>query len=131
MYEATSEQASPLLAASNAMVKLHKEHFGRGPTKSRAHFAGPDVLVCVLSDVLLPAERKMVEMGQHDRVTDSRTSFQAATRPEFIAAIEQIVSRRVISFASGIDPAADVVFETFWFEPRTGSDGHINAIAPD
>jgi uncharacterized protein YbcI len=114
------------------MVKLHKEQFGRGPTKSRAHFAGPDVLVCVLSDVLLPAERKMVEMGQQERVRDSRTSFQAATAAEFIAAVEQIVSRRVAAFASGIDPDANVVFETFLFEPAGGSsNGRISFASGD
>jgi len=128
MYEALADQASPLLAASNAMVKLHKEQFGRGPTKSRAYFAGPDMLVCALSDVLLPAERKMVEMGQLERVRESRTAFQAATRREFIAAIEQIVSRKVIAFASGIDPDANVVFETFLFEPRQGSDGQVRSV---
>ena len=123
MNDSVVERVSPLLAAANAMVKLHKQHFGRGPTKSRAHFAGPDVLVCVLSDVLLPAERKMVEMGQQERVTDSRTSFQAATRSEFISAIEQIVSRKVIAFASGIDASTNVVFETFLFEPEDGAGG--------
>ena len=123
MHEASVEQSSPLLAASNAMVKLHKEQFGRGPTKSRAHFAGPDMLVCVLSDVLLPAELKMLRMGEHERVREVRTAFQAATRAEFIEAIERICSRRVTAFASGIDPDANTVFETFLFEPRAGSDG--------
>jgi uncharacterized protein YbcI len=131
MHEASAERTSPLLAAANAMVKLHKEQFGRGPTKSRAHFAGPDVLVCVLSDVLLPAERKMVEMGQQDRVRDTRMSFQAATTQEFTEAIEQIVSRRVSSFASGIDPDANVAFETFLFEPAGESDGHASPAAAD
>jgi uncharacterized protein YbcI len=122
MHEASAEHGSPLLAVSNAMVKLHKEQFGRGPTRSRAHFAGHDMLVCVLGDVLLPAERKMVEMGQSERVVDSRTSFQNATRPEFIAAVEQIVYRKVTAFASGIDPKNNVAFETFLFEPQE-SDG--------
>src|SRR5947209_1297622 len=127
MYEALADQASPLLAASNAMVKLHKEQFGRGPTKSRADFAGPDTLVCVLSDVLLPAERKMVEMGQQDRVRDSRTSFQAATASEFVTAVEQIVQRKVTAFASGIDPDNNTAFETFAFEPRKSSNGSDDA----
>jgi uncharacterized protein YbcI len=118
MHEASAEPGSPLLAVSNAMVKLHKEQFGRGPTKSRAHFAGPDTLVCVLSDVLLPAEKKMVEMGQQERVSDSRTSFQNATKPEFVAAVEQIIYRKVTAFASGIDVENNVAFETFLLEPH-------------
>ena len=113
-----------LAAVSNAMVVLHKEQFGRGPTKARSGFAGPDVLVCVLDSALLPAELKMVAMGQQDRVRDSRTAFQAATASEFVAAVQQIVGREVRAFASGVDPDANVVFETFFFAPQeTGNDG--------
>ena len=48
------QSGSALQAVSNAMVRLHKEQFGRGPTKSRAFLAGPDALTCVLEDALLP-----------------------------------------------------------------------------
>jgi uncharacterized protein YbcI len=116
--------ASLLTAISNAMVTLHKEQFGRGPTSARSGFAGPDTLVCVLHNVLLPAERKMVEMGNQERVRESRIAFQAATYSDFVAAVEQILTRKVQAFASGVDPDADVVFETFYFEPsESGSDG--------
>jgi uncharacterized protein YbcI len=115
---------SAMAAVSNAMVALHKEQFGRGPTSARSNFAGPDVLVCALDDVLLPAERKMVEMGDQNRVRDARISFQAATATEFVTAVEQIVNRKVRAFASGVDPDANVVFETFYFESNdSGSDG--------
>jgi len=110
------------------MVALHKEQFGRGAARARSHFAGPDMLVCALEQVLLPAERRMVSMGQQERVRDSRTSFQAATAEEFVAAVERIVGRRVRSFASGIDPDSDTVFETFYFE-SSASDGDGNADA--
>jgi uncharacterized protein YbcI len=86
---------SVLSAISNAMVALHKEHFGRGPTRARTDFAGPDTLVCVLEDVLLPAERKLVALSQQDRVRDSRGSFQAATAEEFVSVVEDIVDRKV------------------------------------
>jgi uncharacterized protein YbcI len=102
---------------ANAMVRLHKEQFGRGPTRARASFAGDHTLICVLEDVLLPAERKLVEMGEQDRVRESRTSFQVATQTEFVTAVEQIVDRKVYAFASAVDPDRDVVFENFYFEP--------------
>jgi uncharacterized protein YbcI len=122
----THEQSSTALqAVSSAMVKLHKEQFGRGATNARADFAGADVLVCVLHDVLLPAERKLVEMKSQERVRDSRVAYQAATAGEFIAAVEEIVHRKVRAFASGVDPDQNVVFETFLFEPRDpGGDGN-------
>jgi uncharacterized protein YbcI len=121
MSEAPEQVASPLMAASNAMVRLHKDQFGRGPANARAHFAGPDTLVCVLEDVLLPAERALVDMGEHQRVRESRIAYQVATAPAFVAAIEEIFNRRVRAFASGTDVTEDVVFETFLFE-REGSD---------
>jgi uncharacterized protein YbcI len=114
--------ASALQAVSNAMVRLHKDQFGRGPTRARAEFAGPDTLICVLEEALLPAELKMVEIGDEQRVRESRVAYQVATAADFIAAVEQIVYRKVRAFGSGIDADNNVVFETFLLEPRD-SDG--------
>jgi uncharacterized protein YbcI len=117
-------QGGVLLAVSNAMVKLHKEQFGRGPTHARTHFAGPDSLLCTLEDAMLPAERTMVEMGEQQRVRDSRTFLQVATADQFIDVVEKLVHRRVRAFASAIDPDAGVVWEIFTFEPIRGrADG--------
>ena len=110
-------QGSALLAVSNAMVKLHKEQFGRGPTHARSDFAGPDSLVCTLEDAMLPAERAMVEMGEQHRVRESRTFLQVATADQFITAVEGLVHRKVRAFASAVDPDAGVVWEVFTFEP--------------
>jgi uncharacterized protein YbcI len=126
---ATQERspATALQAVSNAMVKLHKEQFGRGPTNARSYFAGPDTLVCTLEDSLLPAERTMVEMGEDQHVRESRMFLQVATQDRFIAAVEELVSRKVRAFASAIDPAPGVVFEVFSFQP---DDTHIDGSAP-
>jgi uncharacterized protein YbcI len=110
-----------LASVSNALVTLHKEQFGRGPTRARAHFAGDDMLVCVLEDVLLPAERMMVEMGDQQRVRESRVALQAATSSQFISAIEHISSRDVSAFASAIDADHNVVWEIFNFTPLDGA----------
>jgi uncharacterized protein YbcI len=103
---------------SNAMVALHKEQFGRGPTRAQSHMAGPDALLCVMDDALLPAEWAMVEMGEHQRVRESRTFFQVATADQFVAAVERITGRTVRAFASATDPAQGTVIETFVFEPE-------------
>ena len=117
-----SERQQSMLAVSNALVALHKEQFGRGPTKARSNFAGPDSLVCVLEDALLPAELKLVALGQQNSVRETRGAFQVATAAEFIEAVEQIVHRKVRAFASAVDPDANVVFENYQFE-AIASDG--------
>jgi uncharacterized protein YbcI len=126
MPSPVDEHRTSLLAGvSKAMVALHKEQFGRGPVIARSHFAGPDALLCVLEQALLPAERKLVQMGEHQRVRESRIAFQVATADEFIAAVEQIVGRRVRAFASATDVSEDVVFENFVFEPDVSGDGNV------
>jgi uncharacterized protein YbcI len=118
MAETTTDSPATLQAVSNTMVRLHKEQFGRGPTNARSHFAGPDSLLCVLDDALLPAEHHMVAMGEQQRVREARMFMQVATADQFISAVEAIVLRKVRAFASSSDPDNGVVFEVFTFEPR-------------
>jgi uncharacterized protein YbcI len=110
-----------LTEISNTMVALHKEQFGRGPTGARAHFASPDILVCVLDDVLLPAELALVRMGQQERVREARLFLQVATRDQFVRALEAIVGRQVQSFESALDPDRNVVYEICQFVAQDGA----------
>jgi uncharacterized protein YbcI len=108
---------------SNALVALHKEQFGRGPTRVQSHFAGADALLCVMDDALLPAEQKMVAMGEQQRVRESRMFFQVATAAQFIETVESVTGRTVRAFASAIDPDQGVVMESFIFQPDPHGDG--------
>jgi uncharacterized protein YbcI len=122
MTQGPEHSTSALAAVSNAMIVLHKDQFGRGPSNARSYFAGPDALLCVLEHALLPAEQKMVRMGEHQRVRETRMAFQVAAAEEFVAAVERIVDRKVRAFASAADVGQDVIFENFVFE-RASSDG--------
>jgi uncharacterized protein YbcI len=113
-----------LVRVSNGLVSLHKEQFGRGPTRARANFAGNDTLVCTLEDALLPAERMMVEIGDEQRVREARGAMQAATAEKFVRVVEEAVQRKVTAFSSAVDPAKEVVWEIFNFEPLAHSDGN-------
>jgi uncharacterized protein YbcI len=101
---------------------LHKEQFGRGPTRARSNFAGKDALLCVLEDALLPAELAMVQLGDQHRVRESRLYLQVATADAFIAAVEEIVHRTVRGFSSATDPDVNMVFEVFSFEPEAAEN---------
>jgi len=109
---------SPMLELSNAMVRLYKDVFGRGPTKARASFAGPDTLVVVLEDSMTVAERNLAAMGEHARLRDSRLFFQYAVEDEFRAVVERILGRRTVAFVSGMDTREDVAVELFTLEPE-------------
>ena len=107
------------LAVSNAMVRLYKDQLGRGPTKARTGFAGPDLLICTLENSLTPAERVLADMGEHQRLRDTRMFFQHATEKDFRETVEEITGRTVWAFVSGIDTHRDVSSEVFYLEPQS------------
>jgi uncharacterized protein YbcI len=120
-----------LSAISNEMVRLYKDQFGRGPTKTRTQWAGPDVVVVTLEETFTPAERRLRELGEHGRLRDLRLLFQYADVAAFCDPVERITGRRVRSFISGIDTEADLATEMFVLHPA-GYDGpsRSEAVAP-
>lgn len=113
----SAERRSLYAEVSREMVRLYKEQFGRGPTKAKTAFAGSDCLVCTLEDSLTPAERNLVEMGEHQRMRDVRLFFQHATEEKFVEAIERLSGRKVRGFVSGMDVKHDLAAEIFYLEP--------------
>jgi len=114
--EAADPQISKLAELSREMVRLYKVQFGRGPTRARSDFAGPDLIVCTLEDSLTPAEKRMAAMGDHQRLRDLRLYFQHATEDQFCEIIERVLGRKVRAFISGMDTEKDVAAELFYLE---------------
>lgn len=112
----TEAQISKLAEISREMVRLYKSQFGRGPTRARSDFAGPDLIICTLEDSLTPAEKRMAEMGDHQRLRDLRLYFQHATEEQFCEIIERVLGREVRAFISGMDTDKDVAAELFYLK---------------
>jgi hypothetical protein len=89
-------RASALMEISNAMVGLYKEQFGRGPTKARSHWCGPDAVACFLEETLTPAERNLVKLGEHQRLRDLR-SFHSSIDTE----VDGLAAETFIFYADG------------------------------
>lgn len=125
-----------LSAISNEMVRIYKGQFGRGPTKTRSQWAGPDILVVTLEKTLTPAEHSLCRLGEHGRLRDLRLLFQYAELEVFCEPIERLTGRKVRAFVSGIDTEADIATEMFVLHPagyvgpsRRDSDGALAAVA--
>jgi uncharacterized protein YbcI len=119
----TADHGSVLAAVSNEMVSLFKSQFGRGPTQARANWAGDDILVVVLEHTLTAGERNLIDLGEHQRLRDSRTFLQYATVAEFCDPVERLTGRKVRGFLSATDSEVDgMTMETFVLHPP-GYDG--------
>jgi uncharacterized protein YbcI len=112
------ERYSLPMQISNEMVRLYKDMFGRGPTRARTNFAGPDTIVSTLEDSLTPAERNLAAMGEHQRLRDVRMLFQYASEEEFREIVERLTGRKVRAFVSGMDTVNDVATEVFYLVPE-------------
>src|SRR3712207_2064311 len=97
MSEGTGEQG---LQISNSLVGLMKEFFGKGPTKVRTYFAGPDLIVTVMGGGHTRVEQTLYESGRADAVILHRMAFQSAMEDKLREAVEGVTGRKVIAFMS-------------------------------
>jgi uncharacterized protein YbcI len=113
----TTDRGSARSAIANAIVRLHAEHYGRGPTRARAHVAEDFVLV-VLEDVFTTAERTLISAGRGDEVRRSRDAFNEVLRDRFVAAVETATRRRVRAFLCQTSVEPEMAVELFVLEPE-------------
>lgn len=113
------DRGSARSAIANAVVRLHAEHFGRGPTRARAHVAEDFVLV-VLEDVFTTAERTLVGAGRGEQVVATREAFADVMRERFCAAVEAACGRRVRAYFSQTHVDPEMAVELFVLEPEVG-----------
>jgi uncharacterized protein YbcI len=113
----------PILAeVTNAIVQLHRQHYGKGPTRSKSYLMD-DTLLCVMQDVLTVVERTLVECGEIALVRDTRLAFADAMRDRFTEEVERIVGRRVLGFTSQVLVNQDAAIEMFLLEPVSSPQG--------
>jgi uncharacterized protein YbcI len=115
----TSTLGPVLAEVTNAVVRLHRSHYGKGPTRSKSYLID-DVLICVMRDVFTTVERTLIESGEADRVRETRLAFEDAMRDRFTAAVEEILGRRVTGFTTQVLLDQDVAIEVFVLEPVSG-----------
>ena len=128
--EPVPPQQSELAALSNAMVRIYKDRFGRGATKTKTSYADADTIISTLEDSLTSVERSMRDLGEPLRVEENRLFFQRASQAEFVGVVEQITGRKVRAFVSGHDVHEDVASEVFYLVPRSESQPRNLAAGP-
>ena len=106
-----------LAAISSRIVHLHKEFYGKGPTKARTYYTG-DVVTVLLRGGFTRVEQTLLDEGRGSDVIEQRMAFQEVMRDRFSEVIEELTGRRVAAFMSGSHQGPDLVAEVFVLEPN-------------
>jgi uncharacterized protein YbcI len=87
------------------------------PLSAKTLLLDGDLLVCVLGGVYTDVEKTMIELQRMTVVQDTRSAFQNAMQHKFIAAVERLSGRVVLSFISNQHVGPDLEVELFMLEP--------------
>jgi len=117
MTSEVSDRGRQAAAVSNAITRLHREHYGRGATTTRT-IIQRNYVVCFLDDIYTPVERTLIEAGRLEAVRKTRNIFQDAMGPKFAEAVEAALGRRVVAFMSQVHFDPDMAAEVFVLEPE-------------
>jgi uncharacterized protein YbcI len=112
-----SERGRQAAAISNAITRLHREHYGRGASTTRT-IIQRNFVVCFLEDIYTPVERTLIESDRRDAVRETRNLFQDAMSGRFRDAVETATGRSVIAFMSQVHFEPDMAAEVFVLEPE-------------
>ena len=104
---------------SRRIVQLHKEFYGRGPTKAKT-YVHEDLVVVLMRGGFSKAEETLLQEGRGDSVIRQRMDFQDVMKDRFIEVIEQETGRRVAGMMSGSHQHPDLLGEMFILEAENG-----------
>jgi len=106
-----------LVQLCNGVVHLLREFAGKGPKKCKAHWAGRDLLVILLSGGFTAADQTLFDAGRGGAVRDSQHALQDALEIRMKALVEDLTDRTVLAFMSASHQAPDLRVELFVLEP--------------
>jgi uncharacterized protein YbcI len=122
-----SSRGELLTSISNALVGLHKEYYGKGPTRSKT-FLVDDTVLCVLRGGFTPIERTLIDSGEDEAVREIRHAFQQAMGTRFTEVIEAALDRKVVAYLSQVHIDPDMSVEVFVLESGDDEDGAVEVL---
>jgi Na+-translocating membrane potential-generating system (MpsC) len=122
---ASANGGSQLAELSRQLVQLMRRDAGRGPTRAKSYWAGPDILLTIFGDGFLMSERTLLDHGLEGVALAYRGAIQQTLRDAMRSEVERTVGRRVTAAMGCAHHDPDLMVELFFFEPlqvRSGGD---------
>jgi uncharacterized protein YbcI len=105
-----------LASISTSLVQLHRQYYGKGPTKAKTYMVN-DTVLCMLKGGFTTVERTLIDDGKADEVHEIRRSFQRTMQEQFTGAVQEATGRTVIAYMSQVHTNPDLAAELFVLEP--------------
>jgi uncharacterized protein YbcI len=99
-------------AITSALVGIHTEYLGRGPTNASTFHHG-NVLVTLMHGVLTNAEKSLAETDRAPVVKNIRQLLYDTLEVDSREAVERLTGRKVVAFISGNHLDPDIAAELF------------------
>jgi uncharacterized protein YbcI len=120
-----------LSAISTSIVRILREHYGRGPMKAKTYVLDDIIVVVMRGSGFTPLEKTIMDSGQPDRVIAMREDFQRVMAARYRETIEQLTGRRVLAFLSQAHVEPDITMEIFFVDGPLQGFGSIEVIEPE
>lgn len=101
---------------SRRIVQLHKEFYGKGPTKAKTYF-NEDLVVVLMRGGFTQVEETLLQEGRGDSVMQQREDFQEVMLERFVEVIEHETGRKVLAMMSTAHQHPDLLGEMFLLDP--------------
>src|SRR5207253_10507207 len=89
-----------LSAISTSVVRILREHYGRGPMKAKTYALDDIIVVVMRGSGFTPLEQTIMDSGQPERVVSMREDFQSVMAERYKQTIEELTGRKVLAFLS-------------------------------
>jgi uncharacterized protein YbcI len=99
-------------AISNAMARIKREFYGKGPARART-YVFDRFLFAMLEDVLTTAETALKEGGRQELVRRQRLAFEDMMTATFTGEVQKLTGRQVVAYHSQIVFDPDMAIEIF------------------
>lgn len=102
------------------VAAVFRRAWGRGPARTTAYWAGPDVLVVLLSNGHTDAEKTLRAAGHIQELLGGRHLLQTIIEDDLKAGVERILGRAVTTTLSATRLDPDLSAEIFLLAPVGG-----------
>jgi uncharacterized protein YbcI len=120
-----------LAAISTSIVRILRDHYGRGPMKAKTYVLDDLIVVVMRGSGFTPLEQTIMDSGRPDRVVAMREDFQMTMQDRYKQTIRELTGRNVTAFLSQAHVEPDITVEMFFVDGPLRGFGAVEITEPE